>query len=868
SELQAGRLSRSDRRELSSFVRVGVVRDSRLLLLYEKQDWPFRAQWHRRSDAAAAVAVAAPNPAPALGASETPAELAAPSHPTLRLAEVDASGVEVGLQAAAGRQAEQHGVAQHGGQAEQGQAAAQVHRQAVEAELAAFAGHCDRDLHAASPDQHAARLAFRPAHLVLVRVLNHVAVAFGHFAESVLRLAQLLGQVEVAPPADVDGKGAARPEHVVMVAAGQGEDVGQAEHRTVAQVGVAGRVPAAGQVVRRHPLQDVAPAPAQLTEIDAVFHLNGELADPGQGVPGCAGRHCAVRPVRTRTPAVAQTAAGGRVALSCPTSSRPEAPGRTVRVSAAVTAAAAAALRTDCHGLAPGHRGARGDEHRPVHHRRRDDVRGVPDARSRTLRTTTTFCSLYSKKPPSKRLASGGGCDGGGVGGDWSTSEESIGVMQLRQFGQNLLQQIATCRGSLTTFTKNYPADVYNPSTSAETNPALQKKPSESDPFSLIYLHAKSKQRAMTEETIVFHFYAKKLLSDSELLNLAAIAMESDSSQVKSALSGPAGDDLQLDVFTNGANKVLNIRRYESQNLYVFDILVMRSRVKIDLVLIRHLEELIKKFLTDIGSLDRLYCMLGPIRRGEALWRYFPMSDGRIVEFNLGRLVEDRQTKYQNVKIYWSEVHGHAMFLDDDIMLAEKDQEPYTRVLLGLETGKPARNCYADKEILILGGGDGGVICELLKQQPRMVTMVEIDSTVVQLCAKYMRGACEDALDTLEGPNKKIIIGDCLDHLHECIQSGKKYDYIINDLTEFMVNKEERGWNYDFATDNCQMMEIALKALKPDGCYILRGGSLSYTHFWSCFEDDCRKLGLRFRVYDSYVPAFYDKYRFYEVRFA
>ncbi|PAA80746.1 hypothetical protein BOX15_Mlig020105g3, partial [Macrostomum lignano] len=379
---------------------------------------------------------------------------------------------------------------------------------------------------------------------------------------------------------------------------------------------------------------------------------------------------------------------------------------------------------------------------------------------------------------------------------------------------------------------------------------------------------AKSKQRAMTEETIVFHFYAKKLLSDSELLNLAAIAMESDSSQVKSALSGPAGDDLQLDVFTNGANKVLNIRRYESQNLYVFDILVMRSRVKIDLVLIRHLEELIKKFLTDIGSLDRLYCMLGPIRRGEALWRYFPMSDGRIVEFNLGRLVEDRQTKYQNVKIYWSEVHGHAMFLDDDIMLAEKDQEPYTRVLLGLETGKPARNCYADKEILILGGGDGGVICELLKQQPRMVTMVEIDSTVVQLCAKYMRGACEDALDTLEGPNKKIIIGDCLDHLHECIQSGKKYDYIINDLTEFMVNKEERGWNYDFATDNCQMMEIALKALKPDGCYILRGGSLSYTHFWSCFEDDCRKLGLRFRVYDSYVPAFYDKYRFYEVRFA
>ncbi|PAA54944.1 hypothetical protein BOX15_Mlig000842g2 [Macrostomum lignano] len=372
----------------------------------------------------------------------------------------------------------------------------------------------------------------------------------------------------------------------------------------------------------------------------------------------------------------------------------------------------------------------------------------------------------------------------------------------------------------------------------------------------------------MTEETILFHFYAKRALSDIELLNLAANGMKEDKSKVKCLFSGPAGNDLQLSVFSNNDNKVLNIRNYESQKLYMFDILVMRSRVKVDLVYIRHVEEGIKKFLTSIDAFDRMYCMLGPVRRGEALWRYFITADEFLVEFHLDRLVVERQTKYQNVKIFWSEAHGHVLFLDEDVMLAEKDQEPYTRVLLGLETGKPARNCYADKEILILGGGDGGVICELLKQQPRMVTMVEIDSEVVQLCAKYMRGACEDALDTLEGPNKKIIIGDCLDHLHECIQSGKKYDYIINDLTEFMINKEERGWNYDFATDNSQMMEISLKALKPDGCFILRGGSLHFKKFWGRFEEDCRKLGLQFRVYDNFVPGFYEIYRFYEVRFA
>ena len=45
----------------------------------------------------------------------------------------------------------------------------------------------------------------------------------------------------------------------------------------------------------------------------------------------------------------------------------------------------------------------------------------------------------------------------------------------------------------------------------------------------------------------------------------------------------------------------------------------------------------------------------------------------------------------------------------------------YTKTLLG-----NGRENYKDKEILILGGGDGGVLHELLKESPKFVTMVEI----------------------------------------------------------------------------------------------------------------------------------------------
>ena len=45
----------------------------------------------------------------------------------------------------------------------------------------------------------------------------------------------------------------------------------------------------------------------------------------------------------------------------------------------------------------------------------------------------------------------------------------------------------------------------------------------------------------------------------------------------------------------------------------------------------------------------------------------------------------------------------------------------YTETLLGI-----GRNEFKDKTILILGGGDGGILHELLKQSPAYVLMAEV----------------------------------------------------------------------------------------------------------------------------------------------
>jgi len=64
---------------------------------------------------------------------------------------------------------------------------------------------------------------------------------------------------------------------------------------------------------------------------------------------------------------------------------------------------------------------------------------------------------------------------------------------------------------------------------------------------------------------------------------------------------------------------------------------------------------------------------------------------------------------------------------------------------------------YANKEILILGGGDGALLYELRKENPKHVTMIEIDELVMQVCKVHLRSTCGDTLDTYKGSNYEVL---------------------------------------------------------------------------------------------------------------
>ncbi|KAJ3589204.1 hypothetical protein NHX12_010051 [Muraenolepis orangiensis] len=119
---------------------------------------------------------------------------------------------------------------------------------------------------------------------------------------------------------------------------------------------------------------------------------------------------------------------------------------------------------------------------------------------------------------------------------------------------------------------------------------------------------------------------------------------------------------------------------------------------------------------TFVGKKGRL----PSLSRGATVDRYWPTADGRLVEYDIDRVLFDEDSAYQNIKILHSQQFGNILVLNGDVNLAESDLA-YTQAIMG-----GGRENFQGKEVLILGGGDGGILAEAVKLKPKMITMVEI----------------------------------------------------------------------------------------------------------------------------------------------
>jgi spermidine synthase len=116
------------------------------------------------------------------------------------------------------------------------------------------------------------------------------------------------------------------------------------------------------------------------------------------------------------------------------------------------------------------------------------------------------------------------------------------------------------------------------------------------------------------------------------------------------------------------------------------------------------------------------------------------------------------------------------------------------------------------KNILVIGGGDGGTVREILKHDSvEKVTMVEIDGEVIKACKEHL----PQIAAAFDHPKLELIVDDGIAYIKNA--APQSYDLIIVDGSD-PVGPAEGLFSVEFYT-NCY------NALKADGMLVAQGES-------------------------------------------
>lgn len=137
--------------------------------------------------------------------------------------------------------------------------------------------------------------------------------------------------------------------------------------------------------------------------------------------------------------------------------------------------------------------------------------------------------------------------------------------------------------------------------------------------------------------------------------------------------------------------------------------------------------------------------------------------------------LEDFHTGLQSLEVHDTPQFGKLFRLDGCFMTSERDEFVYHENLI-----HPATVSHAEpRTALIIGGGDGGAAEELLKHPSLdQVTLVELDSKVVEIARKYFGEIHKGAFDS---PRLRLLIQDGLKFIAE---TTEKFDLIVLDLPD------------------------------------------------------------------------------------
>ena len=215
---------------------------------------------------------------------------------------------------------------------------------------------------------------------------------------------------------------------------------------------------------------------------------------------------------------------------------------------------------------------------------------------------------------------------------------------------------------------------------------------------------------------------------------------------------------------------------------------------------------------------------------------YYTPSSG--IFFKASKQLYKQDSPYQKIEVIENEHFGRILLLDGLVQTTEKDEFFYHEMLV-----HPAFLSHPEpRSVLIIGGGDGGVLKEVLRYPVENVCLVEIDPQVIKVSQEYFPwlSTC------LKNERTELIIADGTEFIG---QTNKTFDIVCVDSSE-SVGPSVSLHEEDFY----QNMK---RCLREDGIIAAQAGSPFY-HLDSIRKknDFLKSLFKIVNFYSSPVPTY------------
>lgn len=223
------------------------------------------------------------------------------------------------------------------------------------------------------------------------------------------------------------------------------------------------------------------------------------------------------------------------------------------------------------------------------------------------------------------------------------------------------------------------------------------------------------------------------------------------------------------------------------------------------------------------------------------LWFSEYNTENMKISFRVRQQLFSQQSDFQHIQVLDSDEFGRVLVMDGFIMMTEKDEFIYHEMISHV----PMAVHPAIRKILVIGGGDGGVLRELCRYPGvEEITLVEIDPMAVEVSRRFLPTVSV----SFDDPRVTIVHEDGLRYVR---RYQGVFDLILVDSTD-PFGPGESLFTREFYS-NCR------HALKEDGILVNQ-------HEGPYFKNDAEEAAAIYKktsalfpvaaVYQAHIPTY------------